>query len=145
MSRVGNCFQTFEQVQSESLESENMSCGRFSANVNDRYTLHQQNAGCRFHGIDGIPSTAFETAKVIDAGLASKGLWMRHQANSGEHSVDVVEKIGKAGNKVKKTYESYTPDEKLTVGTVLAGGVAGAAALTGISYFIGQVLKSLGR
>lgn len=148
MTRVGASLQTLEAVQPKFLEAEDMSYGtvRQYGNAKDGGSLrHAQYPESRFHGIDGIPLQASEKARLIDTSLASKADWVRHQANLNKHPVDIVEKFGKAANNMIKTYRSYTPDEKLTVGTVLAGGIAGAAALTGISYFIGQVLKSLVR
>lgn len=148
MTRVGASLQTLEAVQPKFLNEEGMSYDtvRQYGNAKDIDSLrHAQYPESRFHGIDGIPPQASEKARIIDASLASKADWTRHQANLNKHPVDIVEKFGKAANNMIKTYRSYTPDEKLTVGTVLAGGIAGAAALTGISYFIGQVLKSLVR
>ncbi|MBS0650987.1 MAG: hypothetical protein JSR93_07495 [Verrucomicrobia bacterium] len=115
-------------------------------NGKDGYSLRQiHNPQSRFHGIDGIPSEACEIVQLIDASLASKADWMRHQANSSTHPVEVVDKFGKAANNLQKTYQNYSSDEKLTVGAVLAGGIAGAAALTGIACFIGDILKRLAR
>lgn len=148
MTRVGASLQTLEPVQPKFLEAEGVSYGtvRQYGNAKDGGSLrHVQYPESRFHGIDGIPPEASEKARLIDASLASKADWVRHQANSSIHPLDAIEKIGKAANKAKKVYDNYSPAEKLTVGTVLAGGIAGAAALTGISYFIGQVLKSLVR
>jgi len=146
MSRVGNYLQAFERGQPKHLESEGMNRNQLSGDVRGGYSLDQvQHASTRFHGIDGIPSEACKKAQLIDTSLASKADWMRHQANSSKHPVDIVDKFGKAANSLQKTYQNFSSDERLTVGTILAGGFAGAAALTGIACFIGDVLKRLAR
>jgi len=141
MVRIGNCLQTFEHGQPNHLALEDVNRCVRGGNSLDQV----QHTSSRFHGIDGIPPEACENAQLIDTSLASKADWMRHQANSSKHPVDVVDKFGKAANSLQKTYQNYSSDEKLTVGTVLAGGIAGAAALTGIACFIGDILKRLTR
>ncbi|MBS0649582.1 MAG: hypothetical protein JSR93_00325 [Verrucomicrobia bacterium] len=153
ISRVQNSFQLYEEAQTQRVEGNplegksinNAALSGSEDKMNGYPVGHAQNRGSQFHDINGIPSIASATAKVIDSSLASKADWMRYQANSSKHPVDVVDKFGKAANSMQKTYQNYSSDEKLTVGTVLAGGIAGAAALTGIACFIGDILKRLTR
>ncbi|MBX3718735.1 MAG: hypothetical protein KF898_03695 [Parachlamydiales bacterium] len=145
MSRVGNYLQACAPIQPGILESANLNQEVISGTRGRCSSGQVQHASTRFHGIDGIPSEACEKAQLIDTSLASKADWMRHQANSSKHPVDVVDKFGKAANNLQKTYQNFSSDERLTVGTILAGGFAGAAALTGIACFIGDVLKRLVR